>query len=88
MKKAILLLLVLSVCCIADNDGASEIPFAVDFDATSEVKSEPALKPVSEVKSEESQEPKAEEKDSFKKSRKSLKRSPPCTEKGRTSEHC
>lgn len=62
MKKAFLLLLALSVCCIAENDGSSEIPFAVDFDATSEVKSEPALKPVPEVKSEESQEPKAEEK--------------------------
>ncbi len=62
MKKAILLLLVLSVCCIADNDGASEIPFAVNFDATSEVESEPAPKAVPEVKSEEPQESKTEAK--------------------------
>ena len=61
MKKAFLLLLALSVCAIADNDAASEIPFAVNFDATSEVKSEPAPT-VSEVKSEESQEAKTEAK--------------------------
>lgn len=60
MKKALFLLLALSVYSMADDDASTDIPFAVNFDAPSETESVAAPEASTEVKSEEPPETKAE----------------------------